>query len=545
MDAPAPRRSTLDVNGDGTARAARRRSRAWPTCCATSSASPAPRSAATPATAAPARCCSTASQVCACLVAARPGRGPRVTTVEGLAQRRRARRALQRAFLAHGAAQCGICTPGMLMAAADLLARNAAPERGRGAWMRSAACCAAAPATARSSRRCSTPRPRRRRRRRAGRRHARSARASAGSTASAKVTGAERFGADAMPADALWLRVDPLAACRSARFDARRSRRRCVRQHPGLVARPHRRRRARHNGFGIFPDLKDQPVLADGARALSRRGGAGAGRRRAPRSMALRRRASCRSPGHRCRRCSAIDAATRRGRAAACRRQARQRADRRRRATAATSTRRSRSRARVARGRRSRPPSSSTPTSSPRPAVRGAVGDAASRVARRDADALHGPRRGRAHPGLAPGAGAHRADRLRRRLRRQARPLGAAAARGRGLEARPAGARCVYTRPESRWPSTTKRHPARDQRARSAATPRAGCVAVDVDGDFNTGAYASWGPTVANRVPIHATGPYACRNVRRADARRLHQRHRRPAPSAASACRRRRSRTRR
>ena len=28
------------------------------------------------------------------------------------------------------------------------------------------------------------------------------------------------------------------------------------------------------------------------------------------------------------------------------------------------------------------------------------------------------------------------------------------------------------------------------------------------DGDFNTGAYASWGPTVANRVPVHATGPY-------------------------------------
>ncbi len=28
------------------------------------------------------------------------------------------------------------------------------------------------------------------------------------------------------------------------------------------------------------------------------------------------------------------------------------------------------------------------------------------------------------------------------------------------------------------------------------------------DGDFNTGAYASWGPTVANRVPVHASGPY-------------------------------------
>ena len=28
------------------------------------------------------------------------------------------------------------------------------------------------------------------------------------------------------------------------------------------------------------------------------------------------------------------------------------------------------------------------------------------------------------------------------------------------------------------------------------------------EGVFNTGAYASWGPTVANRVPVHASGPY-------------------------------------
>ncbi len=33
-------------------------------------------------------------------------------------------------------------------------------------------------------------------------------------------------------------------------------------------------------------------------------------------------------------------------------------------------------------------------------------------------------------------------------------------------------------------------------------------------GDFNTGAYASWGPTVANRVPVHASGPYVTPNYR-------------------------------
>jgi CO/xanthine dehydrogenase Mo-binding subunit len=34
------------------------------------------------------------------------------------------------------------------------------------------------------------------------------------------------------------------------------------------------------------------------------------------------------------------------------------------------------------------------------------------------------------------------------------------------------------------------------------------------DGDFNTGAYASWGPTVATRVPIHASGPYFTPNYK-------------------------------
>ena len=39
-------------------------------------------------------------------------------------------------------------------------------------------------------------------------------------------------------------------------------------------------------------------------------------------------------------------------------------------------------------------------------------------------------------------------------------------------------------------------------------------LAFDFSGDFNTGAYSSWGPTVANRVPIHASGPYRLPNVR-------------------------------
>src|SRR6185295_2493564 len=66
-------------------------------------------------------------QVCACLVPAAQAAGRAVTTVEGLAADG-ALNALQAAFHRHGAAQCGICTPGMLMAATDLLAHNTAPD---------------------------------------------------------------------------------------------------------------------------------------------------------------------------------------------------------------------------------------------------------------------------------------------------------------------------------------------------------------------------------------------------------------------------------
>jgi CO/xanthine dehydrogenase Mo-binding subunit len=72
--------------------------------------------------------------------------------------------------------------------------------------------------------------------------------------------------------------------------------------------------------------------------------------------------------------------------------------------------------------------------------------------------------------------------------------------------------RCTYTRPESMM-STTKRHPAR-MAAKAACDGTGRLTAFDFTGDFDTGAYASWGPTVADRVPIHATGPYRIPNVR-------------------------------
>jgi aerobic carbon-monoxide dehydrogenase small subunit len=51
-----------------------------------------------------------------CLVPVAQVDGARVTTIEGLGGRHR----LQRAFVEHGGAQCGICTPGMIMAAVAL-----------------------------------------------------------------------------------------------------------------------------------------------------------------------------------------------------------------------------------------------------------------------------------------------------------------------------------------------------------------------------------------------------------------------------------------
>ena len=66
--------------------------------------------------------------------------------------------------------------------------------------------------------------------------------------------------------------------------------------------------------------------------------------------------------------------------------------------------------------------------------------------------------------------------------------------------------RMVYSRTESIL-STTKRHPAR-MRLKAGCSKDGKLVALEVKADFNTGAYSSWGPTVAARVPVHASGPY-------------------------------------
>ena len=64
--------------------------------------------------------------VCACLVLAAEVEGREVTTIEGMASGDQLH-PLQQKFLDHAALQCGVCTPGFLVAAKALLDRNADP----------------------------------------------------------------------------------------------------------------------------------------------------------------------------------------------------------------------------------------------------------------------------------------------------------------------------------------------------------------------------------------------------------------------------------
>jgi carbon-monoxide dehydrogenase small subunit len=65
--------------------------------------------------------------VCACLVLAAQAEGHEVVTVEGLAEDGRLHR-VQDAFVEAGAVQCGFCTPGLVVATADLLGHTPHPS---------------------------------------------------------------------------------------------------------------------------------------------------------------------------------------------------------------------------------------------------------------------------------------------------------------------------------------------------------------------------------------------------------------------------------
>ena len=444
-------------------------------------------------------------QVCSCIVGVGQCEGRAVTTVEGLAGADGALSPLQRAFVAHGAAQCGICTPGMLMSAEALLRANPQPERGRGAATRWPACCAAAPATARSSRRCCrwpcaagrTMRRSTARRCAATRRARRSARASRGSTRPPRCAATSASAPTRWPRSAR--RAWRCASCaRRIRTHASRSATSAAfkRRWPGLVdvlAAPPTCRTTRSRSFPTCATSRCWPTAwraFRGEAVLALVGDAG--------HRAGHRRCRCADRVHACCRraatCADALAAGRRGErgsrsatpttccaaAAWC---------------AATSTRRSPPAAHRVAARASRrvyvehayiePEAGYAELLATRSttAVAGTAGAAAAAHAhlRLHADALHGPRRDR------PRARRSRPSRCTSCRRRSAAASAASSTSrcSRCWRSRPgsSAARCAWstTRPES-MQSSTKRHPARMQRAARRATPTAALTAYRLRG---------------------------------------------------------------
>ena len=439
--------------------------------------------------------------VCACLVAAAQVEGCDVTTVEGLAARsvdgKSAGARLQQSFLEHGAAQCGACTPGMLVAATALLETNNAPTEAEvmdaigGVLCRctgyrkiiAAICDATAEAAS------SQPSP------------------TAGTAVGQrlirldgkrKVEGSEIFGADEIPVGTLAVRAIRSPHDR-ARFhfgdlDA------FVRAHPGIEAVFTAKDIPGKNCFGVIAQFADQPVFAEReARFRGEAIAAIAGEPRALEALDLARFPITWEPLPAIR---DLDAAL---------------------TTEAHLLHQNRPENVLVRGR----------------VVRGDVDNA---LATAEIRAEFSCETGFVeHAYIEPEAGFGRrvGDQIEIQACTQSpymdradiaailsippdkvRVIPTAVGGGFGskldLSVQPFIAlaawhlgkpvRMVYSRNESIL-STTKRHPAR-MRLRGACTREGMLVALDLAADFNTGAYSSWGPTVAARVPVHGSGPY-------------------------------------
>jgi CO/xanthine dehydrogenase Mo-binding subunit/aerobic-type carbon monoxide dehydrogenase small subunit (CoxS/CutS family) len=448
-------------------------------------------------------------QVCACLVPAIQCAGGHVETVESLAAEDGALSPLQQAFIDHGAAQCGICTPGMLMAAEDILRRCPTPTEQQvldglgGVLCRCtgyrkiveavlAVAAKSAPAGVGVD---DLPA--------GGAVGARVARLDARS----KVTGAERYGADQAPADALHLRVirSPHAHARFELGDLQA----WLADRPGLQGVV-TAADIPVNRFAIFPDLRDQPALAEGeVRLLGEAVLVVAGSARAvesidPASVPIRWTPLPAVSG--------IDAALAPGAQAVHSRWPDNVLCRGRVCTGDVE-RAAREAPRVIEGQmRTRhiehayiEPEAGFATWETGEQGPQVTIFACTQTPYMDRDEIAwmfelAPEQVRIIPSAVGGGFGGKLD-------LSVQPLLVAAARKFG---RPA--RLVYDRPES-MRSTTKRHPAQ-MSARLMAGADGRFMGYDFAGDFNTGAYSSWGPTVANRVPIHACGPYRFESVR-------------------------------
>src|SRR5882724_8142148 len=434
--------------------------------------------------------------VCACLVAAGQATGHKITTVEGLQQSPTGAR-LQQSFLTHGAAQCGACTPGMLVAATALLDKNHTPNETEVMDAIGGVLCRCtgyrkiinAVLDAQSS--TATPEVSPEAGAAVGKRLIRL-------DGKKKVEGSEIFGADETPAGALAVRAIRCPHHR-ARFqfgdlDA------FVRDHPGIHAVLTAKDVPGKDCYGVIPRFADQPVFAhDEARY---RGEAVAAVVGEPAIVEALDPATFPVVWAELPALQEIDAAV---------------------ATGAPRIHANREENVLVRGR----------------VVRGDVDSALSEA---DVTAEGEYETGFVeHAYIEPEAGFARriGDHIEIQACTQSpymdrsdiatilgippenvRIIPTAVGGGFGskldLSVQPFLAlaawhlakpvRMVYSRTESII-STTKRHPAR-MRLRAGCTRAGKLVALDFTADFNTGAYSSWGPTVAARVPVHASGPY-------------------------------------
>ncbi|MBZ9842134.1 molybdopterin-dependent oxidoreductase [Mesorhizobium sp. CA5] len=440
--------------------------------------------------------------VCACLMAVASVAGASVATVEGLADGRLS--ALQASFLEHGAAQCGICTPGLLVAATALLDRNPRPSEAEtqdalgGVLCRCTGYRKIVAAVMQASQHMNSVDLRL---------------PEAGHAVGAspirldgvpKVTGAEKFGGDSFPSDALAVLV-----VRSPHYHARFSfgdLDAWSKAHPGIAGVFTAKDIPGKNCFGVIGPFADQPALAEGfARLRGEAVALVAGEREAILDLDLmdfpitwtelphvlqpreakadgaalihpHRPANLLTSGH-------VERGDPEGAFASA---------------AATV-------------------SGTIETSF----VEHAYIEPEAGYAYMDGDTLvvvactQAPYMDRDDTAKVLGLPVEKVrivptatgGGFGSKLDVSLQPLIGLVAMKTG---RPAA--LAYTRNESMM-STTKRHPA-EMKATIGADAEGRVTGMVFEGDFNTGAYASWGPTVANRVPVHASGPYFTPNYR-------------------------------
>ncbi|RLP27830.1 molybdopterin-dependent oxidoreductase [Mesorhizobium sp. YM1C-6-2] len=446
---------------------------------------------------------------CACLVPAASAEGRSVRTVEGLANGRLS--ALQASFLEHGAAQCGICTPGLLVTATALLEKNARPSEDAvkdalgGVLCRCTGYRKIIAAVMEAWRHDGA----------LDRRLPESGKAVGAAAVRLdgvpKVTGAEKFGADGFPENALSVLV-----VRSPHYKARfrlGDLDGFVQKRPGIVAVFTAADIPGKNCFGAIPSFADQPALAENS--VRFRGEAVAliaGERTAIASLDLAKfPIEWSEEPHTLDPCEAAkeDAALlhdgRPGNVL--------------------------TKGMVERG-------------DPDAALKGAAHVVSGAIetayvehayiepeagfAHMDGDTLvvsactQAPHMDRDDTALVLGLPVEKVrivpaatgGGFGSKIDVSLQPLIGLVALKTG---RPAA--LAYTRQESMM-STTKRHPASMTAAIGADTDGK-VLGMVFSGDFNTGAYASFGPTVANRVPVHASGPYLTPNYR-AEGRAIH-----------------------